>query len=154
MQTAIAPACRLLSLLLLLAATGGCARDEAATLEPDGGYPDRFVDARPLVADIADARLAPTPGGAILHVTGVAQTQGWWDIGLRRARGDDDTPQARTYDLRGRPPVDADGNPLPAAIGPVALRAVDTAVFLSDTDLDGLRRITVRGAQTSRSLRR
>jgi len=150
----IARALRLLPLLVVIAVAGGCARQDATTLEPEGGYPDRFVDARRLVADVDSVRMEATQGGAILRVTGVTTTQGWWDIGLRRARSDDDTPQARIYDLRGLPPVDADGNPVPAAAGPVALREVETAIFLSDSDLEGLRRITVRGANTSRTLRR
>lgn len=154
MNTSLATALRLLSLVVLVTVAASCGRQDPTTLEPEEGYPDPFVDARPLVADVRNITLDPTPGGAILRATGITATQGWWDIGMRRDRAEDETPADRTYALRGRPPVDATGDAVAAPVGPVALREVEAAVFLSDSDLEGLRRITVRGATTSRSLRR
>lgn len=154
MKSRSAPALQLLSLVLLLVVSGACSRQDATTLEPEGGYPEPFADGRPLVADVTRVTMEPTPGGAILRVTGVTATQGWWDIALRRETGSDDRASERRYVLRGWPPVDAEGNPVPAPAGAAALREVDAAIFLSDIDLDGLRRITVTGANTSRTLTR
>lgn len=154
MRIRFAPALRLLSLALALAVTSACSRQDDTTLEPEGGYPVPFADSRPLVSDVTRVTMEPTPGGAILRVTGVTATQGWWDIALRRETGSDTASTERRYVLRGWPPVDAEGNPVPAPTGPVTLREVDAAIFLSDSDLDGVRRITVTGANTSRSVTR
>lgn len=147
-------ALRLLVLSLLLVAAAACSRPVATTLAPEGGYPTPAADTRPRVADITALAMEPTPGGAILRVKAMADSPGWWDIALRRAPGDDDDPAERRFDLRGRPPVDATGARLPATGGPPALREIDAAVFLSDRDLDGVRRITVNGDSSSRTLRR
>jgi len=142
------------SLALVLGAAGACTRQDPATLAPEGGYPVPFADARPLVSEVTGVRMDPTPGGAILRVTGVTATQGWWAIALRREPDSGARAHERRYVLRGWPPVDAEGNPVPAPAGAAALREVEAAVFLSDTDLAGLRRITVTGANTSRTLAR
>lgn len=154
MKSRSVPALHLLSLAFVLAIVGGCSRSDPTTLEPEGGYPVPFADSRPLVADVTRVTMEPTPGGAILRVTGVTATQGWWDIALRREAGSDTGATERRYVLRGWPPVDAAGNPVPAPTGPSALREVEAAIFLSDIDLEGLRRITVTGANTSRTLTR
>jgi hypothetical protein len=145
---------RFVSLALVVVVIGACSRQDPTTLEPQGGYPERFADARPLVADITGVTMEPTPGGGILRVTGVTATQGWWDIALRRETGSDDASSERRYVLRGWPPVDAEGNPVPTPTGAATLREVEAAVFLTDSDLAGLRRITVTGANSSRSLAR
>jgi hypothetical protein len=154
MKSRRVPVLSLLSLVVALAITGACSRQDPTTLEPDEGYPVRFADNRPLVSDVTQLTLDPTPGGAILRVTGVTATQGWWDIALRREVGTNDTTGERRYVLRGWPPVDATGAPIPAPTGPTALREVGAALFLSDSDLGDLRRITVTGANTSRTLSR
>lgn len=147
-------ALRLLSLVLLLVVGTACSRQDPTTLEPEGGFPDRAADSRPRVADVTALSMEPTPGGAILRVTGVADSPGWWDVGLRRDTGGEDSQSGRRYALRGRPPIDATGARLPVAGGPVTLREIDAAVFLSDRDLAGLRSITVTGENSSRTLRR
>lgn len=154
MTHSVSKAVRLLVLSLLLVAGAACSRPVATTLAPEGGYPDPAADTRPRVAEVTALAMEPTPGGAILRVKAMADSPGWWDIGLRRAQGGDDDPAERRFDLRGRPPVDATGARLPATGGPAALREIDAAVFLSNRDLDGVRRITVTGDRGSRTLRR
>lgn len=154
MKSRSAPALVIVSLAAVLAVAAACSRPDQTTLAPEGGYPIPFTDSRPLVSDVTGVTLDQTPGGAILRVTGVTTTQGWWDVGLRREVASDDTQGERRYVLRGWPPVNAEGVPVPAPTGPSALREVDAAIFLSDSDLQGLRRITVSGTNTSRTLRR
>ena len=154
MSQSVSKALRLLPLVVLVVTANACARQEATTLVPEGGYPDRAVDTRARVAEVTALAMEPTPGGAILRVTGLADSPGWWDIALRRDTGDDAAPSEQRFDLRGRPPVDETGARLPANGGPPALRQIDAAIFLSDRDLAGVRSITVTGESGSRTLRR
>jgi len=154
MSQSLSRALRLLPLALVLVVGAACSRQDPSTLAPEGGYPERAADSRPLVADVTALSIEPTLGGGILRVTGVADSQGWWNIGLQRDTSGDATPAERQYNLRGRPPVDAMGARLPTATSPLALREIDAAIFLSDRDLAGVRRITVTGANSSRTLRR
>ncbi len=147
-------ALRLTTLVLLLGVGSACSRPPADTLTPEGGYPDRVADTRPRIADVTALAIEPTPGGAILRVTAMADSPGWWDIGLRRDTTGDAGQTEQRFVLRGRPPVDQTGARLTTAGGPQALREIDAAVFLSDRDLVGVRSITVIGENSSRTLRR
>lgn len=138
------------TLLLVLA---GCGAPEE-TLEPKDGYGSVDIETRLPVPDVTAIRLEPSSGGLILHATGVPPTQGYWDVGLVRDRGEDQTNGVLSYKFLARPPVDGLGQPISANVGSVASRQLDAAVFISDAQLEGIRQIVVTGAQSSRSARR
>lgn len=144
---------------ILALALSGCSgglfnRADPNTLEPEGGYIEARIDSRTLVNSVTAISLSRTPGGVIVSATGLPPTQGFWDVGLSRDRGEDVPNGTRRYNFVGRAPVDVAGNPIPAAVGSAASRQVDAAVFIPDTELEGLRQITIVGAQGSRTARR
>lgn len=152
------PARQFRCLAVLLLTLAGCSggvfdRPDPDTLEPEGGYAAVAPETRALVGTLTGLRLDRTPGGAIVTATGVTRTQGFWDVGLAR-EDDEGLPEtARVYTLRARPPLTADGTAAPAAIGPASARTVSAGVFIGNTILGRLDRITVRGAQGSQTLR-
>lgn len=88
------------------------------------------------------------PGGAVIRATGLADGQGYWDAELVRAPSDEDTPSVLQLQFRVRPPLS------PAPGGSQRSREITVAAYATDQDLEGIRSITVVGAQNSRTSRR
>ena len=106
-------------------------------------------DPRPLVAEITQLVIERTPGGAIVRVTGLPPTQGWYGADLVSV-----TPEGApidgvlSYSLRAVPPE------APTRVSTRQSRELTAARFISDTILSGVRVIQVTGAQNSRIARR
>ncbi len=132
------------------------AATDVATAERNPLIPERrasvFFDNEPEafagrpIADVTELFIERRPGGAIIRATGEADRVGPYDVRLIRddAASDD---QTLVFDLKGLQ------SPGPRSTGPRA-RQVTVAVFISTQDLEGIRAITVRGANTSRTSRR
>lgn len=98
------------------------------------------------VAQISDLRVEPTPTGAIIHVTAIAERQGAYQIELRRL------PDAATgtleYVFRVLYPEGT------TATGTPHSRTVQAAVTVTEQDMQGIRVIRVSGAKNARETRR
>lgn len=103
------------------------------------------ADPRPLVAEVVALAVEQTTSGALVRATGLVPTQGYFDAALVEVqRGDG----ALVYEFRAAPPI---GGGLP---GPARSREVLVAVALDQSDLRGLRTITVIGQTNRRSVDR
>lgn len=103
-------------------------------------------DARPLVPQITDLVVEPTPDGAIVRATGLPPEQGWWAAELVKIDGDD--PTLRSYEFRILPPQ------TPTAPGTPFSRQVVAAAFLSNYDLQNITRVQVQAETNALSARR
>lgn len=106
--------------------------------------PEAFAG-RP-IADVTELLVERRPGGAIIRATGQASRVGPFDV---RLIPDEAATTADTLvlDLRA---LQAPG---PRNTGPRA-RQVTVATWITDQDLRGIRTITVRGANSARTVRR
>lgn len=121
--------------------------EEATTAEPVQVV--ERVDPRPLVAEITQLVVERTPGGAIVRVTGLPPTQGWYGAALVNANPDGEAfDGVMSYSLRALPPKS------PTRVSTRQSRELTTAVFISDSRLAGVRVIQVTGSQNSRIARR
>ena len=134
----------LLAGLSFLAA--GCVPPPPTTLEPEGGYGPKIVDSRPLVPSLTGMDVSPTPGGVIVTASGM-MVPGYWDVALVPETGDTAASEIR-LEFRVRPPLP------PPPDGAAATQPVQAGYFISNADLAGMRRITVIGADGSRSSNR
>ena len=106
-------------------------------------------DPRPLVAEITQLVVERTPGGAIVRVTGLPPTQGWYGADLVNVNPDGEAfDGVLSYSLRAQPPE------TPTRVSTRQSRELTAAVFVSDFTLAGVRVIQVTGAQNSRIARR
>lgn len=98
------------------------------------------------IADITEVLVERRPGGAIIRATGVARRVGPFDV---RLIADEDASDDSTlvFDLKALQQAG------PRDTGPRA-RQVTVARWITDQDLSGIRTITVRGADSARSVRR
>ncbi len=141
----------------ILLAAGGCGmfgqpadRDARSATAP----PARA--AAPLLGGVETLISETALRGVILRAAAVPATQGWYGAAFRRAGGADPRdPRAAppadgtlTLELRAFPPA----GPMP--VGSPASRRVHTAIFLPESDLDGVTRFDVRTAQGVVTLRR
>jgi hypothetical protein len=107
------------------------------------------ADRRPLVAEITQLVIERTPGGAIVRVTGLPPTQGWYGADLVNVNPDGaPLDGVLSYSLRAEPPK------TPTRVSTQQSRELTAAVFVSDITLAGVRVIQVTGAQNSRIARR
>ena len=120
---------------------------ETRSLVPEGGFPEA-TDNRPLVDQVTEMAVEPVEGGAIIRAVGLPQTQGWWDAQLVS----DTDFQPENGELRLRFVTAAPRGPRPA--GTPMSREITAGLFLSNFRLDGVRRITVTGAQNARTVTR
>ena len=120
----------------------------ATTLAPEGGYPVKPEDRRPLVKSIASMSVDPMPGGVILLATGLPPTQGWWDTDLVAENGGEPINGVLSYSFVLMPPF----QPTPVATQPS--REVRAARFVPESELRDVRQITVRGLDNQISRRR
>lgn len=105
-------------------------------------------DARPLVAEVSSLQIERMPGGAIIRATGLPPTQGFWDAELVPMNDEKPDGGALSYQFRLAPPL----SNRPASTQ--RSREVVVAHHVSDVVLQGVRSITVVGAENSRSARR
>ncbi|NNE89645.1 MAG: hypothetical protein HKN27_16375 [Silicimonas sp.] len=106
-------------------------------------------DPRPLVAEITQLVIERTPGGAIVRVTGLPPTQGWYGAALVNVSPNREALNGvMSYSMRALPPD------VPTRVSTRQSRELTAAVFLSDIQLAGVRVIQVTGAQNSRIARR
>lgn len=106
-------------------------------------------DPRPLVAEITQLVIERTPGGAIIRVTGLPPTQGWYGADLVNANPDGEPFNGvMSYSLRAVPPATQ------TRVSTQQSRELTAAVFISDLTLSGVRVVQVTGAQNSRIARR
>jgi hypothetical protein len=109
-------------------------------------------DPRPLVDQVTQLTISPMPGGAIVTATGLPPTQGWWEAELvvddGSADGKEPEPGVKTYRFLVHQP------PGPRRTSTPQSRQVTAGAFLSDIKLQGINKIIVLGAQSSRSVRR
>jgi hypothetical protein len=108
-------------------------------------------DPRPLVDQVIAMAVEPIPGGAILRVTGLPPTQGFWEAELVPVESTAAAPideGVLVFDFRIWPP------PYVARAGTQPSREVEVATYLTLNDLEGVTRIVVRGARTERLTRR
>jgi len=88
-----------------------------------------------------------TPGGAIIRVTGLAATQGSFDVLMEPINEDDVAVDGvLTYTLKARLPRRPQG--------PASTREVVAAHFVTDQQLEGVRTIRVVGARNAHTVRR
>ncbi|MEJ6395180.1 hypothetical protein V8J82_18095 [Gymnodinialimonas sp. 2305UL16-5] len=140
-----------LSLILSLAACGsrlnplnwfGGEREQRVRIAPDAAAENPNGDPRPLVSEIAQLSVEQTTSGAIIRVTGLTASQGYFDAALVEVeRGDGNLVLA----LRAAPP-------LGAATPGVQQIAVGLAV--TSGELAGIRTITVIGQNNRRTVSR
>ncbi|HGG05840.1 MAG TPA: hypothetical protein ENK28_10305 [Aliiroseovarius sp.] len=122
-------------------------RVETIQLIPDGGFPED-LDGRILVSQVTDFKVMRNPGGAILQVTGLPPTQGYWDGELVPENNEEPVDGILTYMFRISPPFE----PTPA--GTPYSRRVIVAHFVSDVKLQGVSQIRIVGENNSRIARR
>lgn len=103
-------------------------------------------DPRVMVDQVVTMAVEPTPGGAILRATGLPPTQGWWDGVLVPEPTDRAGELVFRFVLQ--PPPDARRISTPQS------REVTVATYLTDFRLEGIRRITVTGANNARTTAR
>lgn len=100
-----------------------------------------------LVAVVREMKLERIPGGAILRVTGVAATQGSWDVRLQETNEGEPLEGVLSYELRAVPANTT-------AVGGERTRLLTVAIFVSDQDLAKARSVQVIGAENSLISRR
>lgn len=120
----------------------GRSTESTTTVSAPGELP---ADQRQLVAQVTDLTVERMPGGVIIRATGLPPTQGFWDAELVARPVEDGKI---IYDFRVFPPVEQ------SAVSTVQSREVIVATFLSNIKLEGIRQITVQGANNARSSRR
>lgn len=126
--------------------------EQVQTLEPKTGYLKAKADHRPLVADVSTLEIKRTPTGAIVSVTGLPPTQGWWGAALEA--DDDGRPVdgVITYRFVIAPPEP--GSPAAQRVMNAGSRTVTAAAFINNTRLADTHKIVVIGAQNERSISR
>jgi hypothetical protein len=119
-----------------------------------------FVDPRPLVPQVTDVTVDPTPGGVILRATGIPPTQGYWD-GELVVENASAAPVNGVLSFQFRilpPPTQIQtgsraGAPIPATVGTATSREVVVAKFISRQDLAGVTSLRVVAERNERSVR-
>lgn len=101
-----------------------------------------------LVQTVTALKVEKVPGGALIHVTGLPPSQGWWNAGLVAENGGQPVKGVLTYRFEITPPPGQTRTSTPQS------REVTVAVYVSDAQLQGVRQITVTGSTNARSSRR
>lgn len=104
-------------------------------------------DGRILVAQVTHFSVEPAVGGAVLRATGLPPTQGWYEGELVLVP-DADKPNDLLFRFVIRAPV------LPNRVSTQRSREVTVARYLTDYQLEGIRRITVTAEGNSRTVTR
>ncbi len=106
------------------------------------------ADPRPLVAEVTALRLERVPGGAIVHATGIAPRQGFYDGALVALNRGLPVDGLLAFQFRAAPPFDA------TRAGPARSREIIVGLFVSDQTLAAVRRIQVSGAANALAVAR
>ncbi|MER5172510.1 hypothetical protein [Thioclava sp. GXIMD2076] len=122
------------------------------TLAPKGGYEAALADNRSVIAEVTALSIRKTSGGAIVEVTALPPTQGWWNIGLIAENDGRPVNGEVRYTLVGFPP--AAGSPEATRAGTVSSRQVTAAAYIDNFKLADVRKVTVVAATNSRSASR
>jgi len=147
---------RPLAALLTLALLAGCSGFSQSRLNPFNWFGprervveafsiERPADPRPLIEQIVTVVVEPVPTGAMVRATGRAATQGYWLADLQVGEVDD--KGNLVIDFRAIPADEG------AAISTPRSREITAAVALRADTLASARRITVRGAGNSKTVR-
>lgn len=115
---------------------------EEITVAADGAV----VDGRRLANQILSLKVDAFPGGAIVRTIALPPTQGFWDAELVEI--EDEDPSNVVYEFRLLPPV------AQRRQGTQRSREIIAGATLSRIRLQGVRTITVVGAQNRRTVRR
>lgn len=99
------------------------------------------------VDQIKSLRIERKPGGAIVHVVGVTDAIGYFDVRLRSENNNTPVNGVLTYTLSAERPEQLIN-------GSEAARQIVAARYVSDQQLEGVRTIVVQGARNQRSTRR
>ncbi len=94
---------------------------------------------------IKDLRIERAAGGAIIRVLAVSATQGAYDVTLKADNDGEPVDGVLSYTLLAEYPAGR------KRVGPESGREIAAAVFVSDVQLDGVRKIRVVGAKNARS---
>lgn len=126
----------------------GNSREEAATLEPREGY-IAVRDGRGMVDSVVSLRIDRTPEGALISAVGLPPTQGYWQAELVPV-DQFERPENGTlaYEFRIAKPFGQ------ARVSTQQSREVSVGHFVSNTQLQNVRTITVIGKNNRRSSRR
>lgn len=122
-------------------------RESTETLAPSGGWTTE-VDRRALVPTVTALEVIQTTGGAVVHASGVTQTQGWWDVELRPVNLGRPVDGALVYEFVVAAPRTQ------TAVSTEASRTVTAGVKVPQARLAGVQRVVVRGAGNQRSVTR
>lgn len=98
------------------------------------------------VTEVTEMHIEPATGGAIIRAKGVPPTQGWYQADLVLEPGEREDELSYRFVLRQPDAGQRVGTPVS--------REVTVATFVSDFRLEGIRQITVAGAQNARTTRR
>ena len=119
--------------------------DEEETLDPIAVENER----RPLVSEITNLVIERTPGGAIVRVTGVVPSQGWFAPALVNLDPFGNAVNGvMSYSFRAVPPKE------PTRVSTAQSRELSAAVYISNAALRNVQVIQVTGARNSRAARR
>ena len=100
------------------------------------------------VAQIKSMRIERKPGGAIIHVVGVSDSIGYYDVRLQQDNDGLTVNGVLSYTLKAVLSESAIRG------GGEAARQINAARYISDQELESARTIVVIGAQNQRSMRR
>jgi hypothetical protein len=121
---------------------GRSERVETVAITPEAATPD----GRQLVADVTALVIERNVGGAIIRATGLPPTQGFWEAELVPVPTEEEG--VALFEFRVFPP------PAPKAVSTPQSREITVAIYLSDIELEQIRKIVVQGASGARSARR
>ncbi|WP_339106999.1 hypothetical protein [Thioclava sp. GXIMD4216] len=122
------------------------------SLAPKGGYAAALADNRSVIAQITSLEIRKTSAGAIVEVTGLPPTQGWWDVALIAENDGRPVNGEIHYTMVGYPPSAESAEAHRA--GTVGSRQITAAAYIDNFKLADVRRVTVTGASNSRSASR
>lgn len=144
-----------MTLVLVLSACGGFRDSRLNPLNWFGGSREAraeefglaaVADKRPLVDQVLELVIEPTPQGALVRAKGLSPMQGYYDAELVPRPIDENG--VLVFDFRLMPP------PFNKPVGATVTREVTVAAALSNIKLEGITQIVVQGANNARSSRR
>ncbi|MAQ46091.1 MAG: hypothetical protein CL812_09565 [Confluentimicrobium sp.] len=107
------------------------------------------VDGRPKVQAVTGLSADRMPDGAIITALGTPTSQGWWETDLLPLPRTADMPaDTLVLEFRAWPPITT------TRVGSQPSREVSAAIFLSNQDLAGIRRIVVQGVENQVTISR
>jgi len=123
-----------------------------STLAPEGGYAAAKLDNRELVAEVTQLEIKRTQGGAIVSVTGLTPTQGWWNAELIADNDGLPVDGVMSYQfVIARP--DANTPAAQRILAPES-RSISVAAYIPNQRLEAVRKVIVTGANNARSVSR